>query len=365
MKPHSCDKILAGVVLLLSIFGLIMISSASVVMSYKNFGYSYYYLLHQFLYGFLLGIILLFLFQKIDYRILKKYSPLLLLLTIVLLLLVFIPGLGYEIKGASRWVAVGGVSFQPSEVAKLTFILYLAAWLDKRGSSIKDFSNGLVPFAVIVMVISLLLIKQPDISTLIVIAATALAMFFVAGAKISHILILGLGGVMGLFILIKTSSYRMNRLMVFLHPELDPRGIGYQINQALLAIGSGGIFGLGLGQSRQKFNYLPEPIGDSIFAIIGEELGMIGLVFLMTLFLIFALRGFKIANKAPDNFGKLAATGITFWITFQALENIAAITSLIPLTGIPLPFISYGGSALATSLLGVGILLSISRYGRS
>jgi cell division protein FtsW len=361
MKSQNIDKILLATVIALSVFGLIIISSASVVLSYNKFGHNYYYLFHQFLYGFLPGIVLLFLLQKTDYRVFKKYALLLLISTIVLLLLVFIPNLGYEAGGANRWIAFGDFSFQPSEFAKLTFILYLAAWLEKKKKHLKNFSSGLLPFVAVVMVVSLLLIKQPDIGTLVVIIITATVIYFIAGARLSHILILAAGVIVGILALIKIAPYRLDRLMVFLHPELDPQGIGYQINQAILALGSGGILGLGLGHSRQKFNYLPEPIGDSIFAIAGEELGMIGLIIILVLFLIFALRGFKIASRAPDDFGKLVAVGITSWIIFQAFTNIAAITSLIPLTGIPLPFISYGGSSLIALMAGVGILLNVSK----
>ena len=357
MKQKGCDKILLAVVIILSIFGLIMISSASVVVSYNNFGYNHYYLTHQFFYGFIPGIVLLFLFQKIDYHIFRKYALIFLVLTIVFLFLVFIPAFGYDLKGANRWISIGDFSFQPSEIAKLTFILYLAAWLEKKGKNIKNFSEMLVPFVILIIVIAIPLIMQPDVGTLSVIILTAVIIYFTAGAKLSHIFLLGLGGLSALLMLIKIAPYRVDRLMVFLHPELDPQGIGYQINQALLALGSGGIFGLGFGHSRQKFNYLPEPIGDSIFAITGEEIGFIGLVILMAFFLTFALRGFKIASHAPDDFGRFIAVGITSWIIFQTLTNMAAITSLIPLTGIPMPFISYGGSALIISLAGVGILL--------
>jgi len=361
MRLKSVDKTLLITVIALSVFGLIVISSASVVMSYNKFGYNHYYLFHQFLYGFLPGILLLFLIQKIDYRILKKYAPLFLIITLLLLVVVFIPGLGYGLKGADRWIVIAGISIQPSEFIKLTFILYLAAWLEKNKKDKENFSRSLTPFVIIILVISFPLIMQPDIGTLSIIIFTAVIMYFMSGIKISHIFILATGGIMGLLLLIKIAPYRMNRFMVFLHPELDPQGIGYQINQALLAIGSGGFLGLGFGKSRQKFNYLPEPIGDSVFAITGEELGFIGLFVLLTLFLIFALKGYKIASKAPDDFGRLVAVGITSWIIFQTFMNVAAITSLIPLTGIPLPFISYGGSALITSLIGCGILLSISR----
>ncbi|MDF1497884.1 MAG: putative lipid II flippase FtsW [Patescibacteria group bacterium] len=362
MKTQGMDKTLLITVLILSVFGLIIISSASVVVSYNNFEYNHYYSLHQFLYGFLPGIILLLLIQKIDYRIFKKYAVYFLIITMILLFVVFIPDLGFGLKGANRWINIAGISVQPSEFVKLTFILYLAAWLEKNKKNTKDFSKLLVPFILVLLAIVIPLILQPDVGTLIIIVLTAVIMYFISGARINHIVIIAMGSIFSLFILLKIAPYRMNRFMVFLYPEMDPQGIGYQINQALLALGSGGIFGLGFGRSRQKFNYLPEPIGDSIFAITGEELGFIGLLFLLSLFLIFTLRGYKIASRASDNFGRFIAVGITSWIIFQALVNMAAIISLIPLTGIPLPFISYGGSALITSLMGVGVLLSISRY---
>lgn len=364
MKSNKLDKILLADVILLSIFGLVIISSASVVVSYNNFGYNNYYLTHQFVYGFLPGIILLFLLQKCDYHIFRKYAVFLLMATVVLLFLVFIPDLGYGLKGANRWVSFGAISFQPSEIAKLTFILYLAAWLEGKNKNPKTVSSALIPFMAVIALIAIPLIMQPDIGTLCMVVIIAIVMYFVSGAKISHLAAIAACGISGLFIIIKIAPYRMDRLMVFLHPELDPQGTGYQINQAILALGSGGILGLGFGHSRQKFNYLPEPIGDSIFAIIGEELGMLGVIVVIILFLVFAFRGFKIASKAKDDFGRFVAVGITAWIIFQALMNIAAITSLIPLTGIPLPFISYGGSALVMSLAGVGILLSISRFGK-
>jgi len=257
---------------------------------------------------------------------------------------------------------LGSFSFQPSEMLKLSIIIYLAAWLENRFERIKDFYEGLMPFLAIVGFVSFLLIKQPDMGTLGVIIFISMSIFFISGAKISHIFTIAAAGFLSLLALIKFESYRMNRLIVFLHPEIDPRGIGYQINQALLAIGTGGVFGLGLGNSLQKFNYLPEPVGDSIFAIISEELGLVGAGFLVFLFIFFAIRGLKIAKYAPDRFAKITATGISCWIIFQAFINISAICGIIPLTGIPLPFISYGGTSLVFLMVGVGILLNISRY---
>lgn len=362
MKSHQPDYILMFITFALVIYGLVMIASAGFVMSQDNFGESYYYFRHQLFYGVLVGLFFWIIFQKIDYRILKKLAVPGFILTILLLILVFVPGLSYSYGGAERWIKLGSISIQPSEICKLTFILYLALWLEKRGRTLTNFQTGFIPFVFLIGSVGFLLILQPDVSTLGIICLTALAIYFLAGAKLSHIGFLILAGIGALIALIKAAPYRINRLTVFLHPEVDPQGIGYQINQALLAIGSGGILGFGLGHSRQKYNYLPETISDSIFAIISEELGLIGALVLIALFVILALRGFKIAKNAPDNFGKLVAGGITFWIVFQAFMNIMAISGLIPLTGIPLPFISYGGSALVVSFIAMGILLNISKY---
>jgi cell division protein FtsW len=355
------DIILLYSVLGLIIFGLIMIASAGIGYSRVRFGDEYFFFKRQLLFGVLPGLLILTIVKNIDYRVWRKLSFPFFFISIVSLILVFIPGIGNKIYGASRWIQLGSFSFQPAEMLKISLILYLAAWLEGKKDFIGDFYEGLVPFMMIVALISFLLIKQPDIGTLGVIILIAMLIFFVSGAKISHMFLMGIGGLMALVALIKFESYRMDRLMVFLSPELDPRGIGYQINQALLAIGSGGIFGVGLGHSLQKFNYLPEPVGDSIFAIIGEELGILGEVVLIFLFVVLAMRGLQIAKRAPDMFGRLTAVGIVSWIVFQAFINIAAISGLIPLTGIPLPFISYGGTSIIFLLTGVGILLNISK----
>lgn len=350
------------VLMTLVIFGLVMIASAGIAYSRTRFGDSYFFFKRQLFYGVIPGLIVLFVAQKINYKFWKEISFPLFIVSIILLILVFVPGFESRIYGASRWLQLGSFSFQPSEMLKLSIIIYLAAWLENRHERVRDFYEGLVPFLMIIGFVSFLLIKQPDMGTLGVIILISMSIFFISGAKLSHIAMIIIGGFLSLMALVKMESYRMNRLLVYLHPELDPRGIGYQINQALLAIGSGGIFGLGLGNSLQKFNYLPEPVGDSIFAIIGEELGMLGAVFLVSLFVFFAFRGLKIARHAPDRFAKLVAIGISSWIICQASINISAICGLIPLTGIPLPFISYGGTSLVFLMAGVGILLNISKH---
>lgn len=358
----SFDRQFFVTILILLAIGLLMVASAGVVYGMTRFNDQYYFFKQQLL-GLGLGLIFLFLFQRIDYHVWRRFVVPIFFVALGLLVLVFIPGFGTKVYGAARWVVLGPISFQPSEVMKLSIVLYLAAWLsNKNKAKAADFFEGLVPFLAIISVVSFLIIKQPDTGTLGLILLIALSVFFASGASISHILSLLLGGILFLAALIKFAPYRMQRFLVYLNPEYDPQGFGYQITQALLALGSGGIFGAGLGQSRQKFNYLPEPVTDSIFAILGEEFGLIGTTVVVLLFLFVAWRGLKIASRAPDQFGKLVAVGIVSWITFQAFINISAISGLIPLTGIPLPFISYGGTSLSVLLAAVGILLNISKH---
>ncbi len=359
---HKPDYLLISVVLAIVIFGLIMLSSASSVVSFQKYGDPNYYLKHQFLVGVLVGAVGFLIVSKIDYRLWRKLSLMLLVFTIILLVFVFIPGVGFGYGGANRWIGIFGYTFQPSELAKLTFILYLAALLEKKGEGVKDFKHGLLTFVFLLGIVAGLILLQPDMGTMLSLVVSSIAVFFVAGAAWSHLALIGLGGTGLIFLLIKMAPYRAARLTIFLNPEIDPQGIGYHINQALLAIGSGGIFGLGLGYSRQKFNYLPEVAGDSIFAVIAEELGLIFSILLIGLFIMLMLRGYKIARSAPDTFSKLVATGITSWFVFQAFVNIGTMLSILPLTGIPLPFISYGSSALTISLIAFGVLINISRY---
>ncbi len=350
---------------LIVVFGLIMLSSASVAISFEKFGEGYFYIKHQIFYGLIPGLILLIIFSLIDYRLWRKIALSLLIFSIVLLLLVFIPGIGAEYGTAQSWLNIFGVSFQPAELVKLTFLMYLATWLENRGrQKAKDISEGLIPFLSVLSIIALLLILQPDLGTMTIILIVSLIVYFVGGANLIHLLGIGAGSFIGLLILIRIAPYRTARLMTFLHPELDPQGIGYHINQAFLAIGSGGFWGRGFGMSRQKFQYLPEVTGDSIFAIIAEELGFIFATLLVLAFIYLMYRGFKIAQNAPDDFAKLLVIGIISWIIVQAFVNIGAMIGLLPLTGVPLPFISYGGTALAVLLAACGIVINISRQTR-
>ncbi len=356
MPKRQPDYPLIAITFILVVLGLVALSSASVVVSNDFFNKSYHFLIHQLMYSLPVGLLVFFILQKYSYKKLKSFSFPLIILSIVLLVLVFVPGLSYGNQGVKRWVALGSFSFQPFEFAKLAFIVYLAALLGKR-----PVKESLIPALVAFSVISLLVIAQPNMSALIILTVIAFAIYFLAEAKFSYLLTIGVGIMIAGFILAQLAPYRMARLTVFLNPELDPQGIGYQTNQALLAIGSGGVFGLGLGHSVQKWKYLPEVIGDSIFAITAEELGLAGAGTIVILFMLLAWRGIKIAKNAPDKFGYLLAGGITSWIFFQAFINMGSISGIIPMTGIPLPFISYGGSSLITVLAGIGILVNISK----
>ncbi|OGE83248.1 MAG: cell division protein FtsW [Candidatus Doudnabacteria bacterium RIFCSPLOWO2_01_FULL_44_21] len=356
------DKYLLWVVLILLGIGLLSLSSASTVLSYQRFGNNYYFFLRQIFFGVIPGLILMYIFSRIDYHRWQKWIPLLVLVGIGLLVAVLIPKIGFEAGGARRWINFGAFLFQPAEFVKLVMILYLASWYDKRQHHVHDLYFGFLPSLAIVGVVAGLIILQPDIGTMLVLAAIAAAMFFIGGVRMRYIYASAAAAILALWLVIKAAPYRVSRFLAFLDPSADTRGISYQINQALLAIGSGGLWGEGFGQSRQKYSYLPEPIGDSIFAIMSEELGFIRISLILLLFSFFAIRGYKIARNSPDTFGRLVAGGITSWLLFQTLINIGGITGLIPLTGIPLTFISYGSTSLALSLASVGILLNISRY---
>ena len=362
LRSHP-DYILVGISVVLIIFGILILASVSAPIAQEKFGTTYHFLNHQLLFGLLPGLILGFFAFRIRLDFLKKMVPFLLLINLILLAMVFLPKIGSDIGTAARWVSIGPFSFQPSEFLKLTFILYLAAWLSKRNYRNENFSHTLFAFLIIIGLISLFLIFQPDISTLGIIVLISAFMYFWTKTPSWHTILMFFGGIGSLFVLIKLAPYRLNRFLVFLNPETDPMGIGYQIKQSLIAVGSGGVAGLGLGMSGQKFGFLPLPqsISDSIFAIMANEMGFIGSLILISLFLIFLWRGFKISKLAQNQFCQLTALGISSWIVLQSFVNIGAMIGILPLTGIPLPFISYGGSALISELVGVGILLNISK----
>ena len=368
MTYQRPDYILLYISGILVILGILILASVSAVFSQEKFGNSTYFLFHQILYGLIPGAILGFLAFKIPLTYIKKIIFPLFLLNLITLGLVFLPRFGLASGGATRWVALGPFSFQPAEFLKLTFLLYLAAWITSRGGDflyqqrgVKKFNILLIVFLIILGVIALFLSLQPNVGTLSLIFTIAVLVYFSAGTPLWQTAFIIFMGIAGIFSLIQIAPYRFSRLLVLLNPETDPLGMGYQIKQSLIAIGSGGIFGLGLGMSRQKFGFLPQSIGDSIFAIFAEEGGFLGATLLIFLFLIFIWRGLQITKRAREKFAQFAALGISLWIGIQAFVNMAALTGILPLTGIPLPFISYGGSHIIAELIGVGILLNISK----
>lgn len=362
MRPKETDYFLLFTVLFLTLAGLVILFSASSVKATLTFGSSTYYLGHQIVYGVIPGLTALFIGYWFDHRRLKRFSFAILLISAAALVFVFVPSIGVSLKGAARWIRLGPVTIQPAEFFKLAFVIYLADFFSRRQGKITSFKEVSIPFFVVLSAAGAILLSQPSTGTFGVITLTSFVVYFFAGARVRDILVfLLVGGVIVSFLLISV-PYRLERVMTFIDPTHDPKGAGYQINQALIAIGSGGLWGVGLGHSRQKYNFLPETIGDSIFAIYAEETGFVGAAGLILIFLIFMHRGLKIALSSRDMFSRLLAVGITVWVVGQAFVNMAALSGLLPLTGLPLPFISYGGSALVAELAGVGILLNISRH---
>lgn len=359
----NIDYQLLFITISLLVYGLVVLYSASTVQSLAVFGNTSYYIVHQALYGAALGLIAMYICAKLDYHIWQKYLPYLIFLSLFLLMLVKIPGVGFASGGAARWIHLGLITFQPAELAKLVIILYLASWVEKKRGTLNDFYYGLLPSLCIIGLFAGLILWQPDFGTMLVLLLVAFFMLFAAGINWKYFFYAFIAGFLALYAFIKVEPYRVKRLATFFNPSLDPKGISYQINQAMLAIGSGGLWGFGYGMSRQKHNYLPAVLNDSIFAVFAEELGFLRVLAALILFALFALKGFQIAKNAPDTFGKMVALGITSWITMQAFINIAAILNLVPLTGIPLPFFSYGSTALISNLAAIGILLNISRHG--
>lgn len=365
-KPFHIDYFLAGAVAVLLILGILVLASVSAVFSQESFETTTYYLFHQLIYGLGFGLLAGFAAFIVPLSYLKKWALVFILINLLLMVLIFIPGLGVTSGGASRWIDFKIFKFQPSEFLKLTFVIYLATLLASRTEKLKDRKSlklVLLPFLFVLGLIAFLLIVQSDASTLALIVTVGILIYFLANTPLWHTcLFLFIG--LGLFgCLIKFSSYRINRILIYLGIMDDPMGKGYQIKQALITIGSGGIAGLGIGESSQKFGgLLPQTMSDSIFAIFAEETGFIGSFALIFFFLVFAWRCFIIAKNSPDRFSQLFAVGISCWICIQAFVNIGSMINIIPLTGIPLPLIGYGGSHIVAELIGVGILLNISKH---
>lgn len=359
-KPF--DRVFLLLTALLVAVGFFIFSSASLGLLAREGPRYSSVAFNQIFLGIILGGVVMLVVSTINYKIWRQYALHIFAGACFLTLLVFVPGIGLEHGGAHRWLDVGPVSLQPSELLKLAYVVYLAAWFAKTRTGISDYKQGLLPFLAITGVVGAIMLAQPDTGTFIIMAAAGLAMFMAAGARIRDLALVVLAGFIGILLLALLRPYVMHRIMTFINPNADPLGTSYQIQQSLIAIGSGELFGRGFGQSVQKFSFLPEPIGDSVFAVAAEEFGFIGGFILIALFIALCFRGFRIASRAPDLFGALLVLGITVYIVVQSMINIAAMLGLLPLTGVPLVFISHGGTALFIALLGVGIILNVSRH---
>lgn len=359
---QDIDKFFFWVVISILAIGVLFFTSASFGILAKNVSKFYGVLINQFALGLLGGLLLMYLFQKIPYVYWRKHAFYLFLFAILLTAAVFIPGLGFSHGGAMRWLNLGPVSFQPAELLKIAFVIYFAGWLSWMKSKAQDVRFSVIPLLAMLGIIALVLFRQPDTKSFILMTLAALAMLIVYGISWKQLFLFGAIVMVGLGGLLFAKPYLRDRVMTFIDPSRDNLGSSYQLQQSLIAIGSGGIAGRGIGQSVQKFSYLPEPQGDSIFAVIGEEVGFVGSVIVVVLYILFALRGFRIGYHAPDDFARLLTVGLISLFTAQSFMNIASITGLFPLTGVPLVFISHGGTALAISLAAIGIILNISKY---
>ena len=361
LRAAQPDYLMLGLVVGLVVVGLLVVYSSSFALGLLAFDDANYFVVRQAIWA-IIGLVAMVVLMRLDYRLLRAISPLLMLIAIVSLMAVLVPGIGIERGGAQRWISMGPLPpVQPSEFAKLALIIYVAAWLSGKGTIVGSFALGFVPFVLMVGIVAGLILLEPDTGTAAVLILTTVTLFFIAGASLSHLAaLMGIGGVAAGF-LVLTSGYRLDRILAFVRAEDDPSGIGFHTLQLLIGLGSGGIQGLGLGASRQKFFYIPGSHTDGVFAVLGEEMGFIGAMGVLILFAVLIYRGFRTVLNAQDDFGSLLATGIVCWIAFQALINVGGITRAIPMTGIPMPFLSYGGSALASILAGIGILLSVSR----
>lgn len=357
------DTLLFAAVATLVAIGLAMIFSASSAQAYADHHDTAYYVKHQAIY-LCAGLLVAYAAYRIDYRKLKNAAPYLLLLCIFALIAVLVPHVGVVVNGARRWIGAGMISLQPSEFAKIGLVIYLAAMLSMRGDHVRSLTRGLAPMCALAFFMALLVIAEPDMGTASLLVFTAFAMFFAAGARVEHLGMIALAVLPAAALTVLTSPYKRARIFAFIDPWKDAQNTGFHIVQSLLALGSGGLFGVGLGESRAKFFYLPEQYTDFIFSILGEELGVVGTVAVVVLFIVFAYRAIRIAIAAPDRFGFFLASGCTAMIVIQAFVNIGVVTSSWPVTGVPLPFISFGGSSLIVSLIAVALILNVGRYRR-
>lgn len=361
-QENRVDRWFLVAVIVLTVAGFLIFVSASLGLLARDGARFSSVTFTQTFWGLFMGTIVCIITSRINYRFWRKYAFYIFLLSILVTLLLFVPGIGVTHGGATRWLHIGPLSFQPSEFLKIGFIVYLAAWLSGIRTRIETFKFGILPLILLCGLVGFILLSQPDTDTFLILCGSALAMFAVSGGKWRHILLVVLIGLIGFGIFAYSKPYIRDRLVTFIEPGKDLRGSSYQLNQSLIAVGSGGIFGRGFGQSIQKFSFLPEPIGDSIFAVMAEEFGFTGSVGLIFLYLFFAFRGMRIAMNSPDKFGGLLAFGIVILIVTQSLFNIGAMLGVLPLTGNPLLFVSHGGTALFITLAEVGIVLNISRH---
>jgi cell division protein FtsW len=355
------DKPLFFTIIILLGSGLVIFGSAALGVLASNEIKFFAVVKTQFVYAFLGGGTALCIGALVPYTFYKKYAYVLFALTLFVTVLVFIPGLSRYHGGAHRWIDIGPLSLQPSEALKFSFVVFIAYWCTQYRNYFKDWKYGFLPYFITLIVVSAVLLAQPDFGTYMVIVGASFVTYFIGGARKRHIQYLVLSGVLGFVLLVLVRPYMLERVKTFFNNTHDPRGSSWQLNQSLIALGGGGLTGRGLGQSVQKFNYLPEPIGDSIFAVLGEELGFFGALYLIILYAIVSVRGYSIAKFAGDQFGRLLASGIVSIILIQSTLNVASMLGILPLTGIPLPLISHGGTALMVALFELGVLLNISK----
>lgn len=358
MKKY--DKILLTAAIIISLFGALMIYSSSYVWAEYKFNDPYKYLKSQCIF-LVIGYIAMFIISNFNYHKYKKYANIILGICLLMLILVLIPGIGTVRNGSRSWFGIGGFGIQPSEFTKLGLIIFTSKYLSNNSRELKDIKRGVFPILAVLILVFGLIMLEPDFGTGVVIVMTIIVLLFVSGVKMNFFIKIGILGIIGVVILILIAPYRMERIVSFLNPWSDPLGSGFQIIQSLYAIGPGGLLGLGFGNSIQKHFYLPEPQTDFIFSIISEEFGFMGVLIVSSLFITIIYRGFKIAMNCEDTFGKYLAFGITFGLAFQTILNLMVVVGLIPVTGVTLPFLSYGGSSLLISLISMGILLNIGK----
>lgn len=354
------DKSVLIVTVVLALVGLVMVFSASAVVAGNRFQDSVFFLKRQLIW-LAMGMVLLHLASRLDYMRWRRLAIPFLILTVLLLIVVLIPGVGVMAKGARRWLRLGALSIQPAEMAKLAVVLYLAAYLAKKRDRVRELTTGFLPPVILIGLVAGLILQQPDLGTVVMIGLVSFGLLYLGGARLAHLTGLTLAAIPVAAALLLSSGYRRQRLMTFLSPWEDPTDTGFQVTQSFLAFGNGGVFGVGLGAGKQKLFFLPEAHTDFVLALIGEELGLVGTSAILLLFLVLVLKGFQIAARARDPFGRDLALGLTLLLGLQVLINAGVATGLLPTKGLTLPFLSYGGSSLVVSLAGIGILLSVSR----